>query len=151
MKCLHKLNQIGRNIVFGRSKHYFKYIISMLCIWVGPQDPGTCGASGLCDSRLNRRNCITCFLCNVMQRECWMLCTLYKGRRTETPCNKDDYFHRQLSAAKQISSHNVNFASYILITTVRLTTAEVVHHPHVCRVHKLQYILYFCSHLFPLI
>ena len=50
----------------------------------------------------------TCFLCNVMQRECWMLCTLYKGRRTETPCNKDDYFHRQLSAAKQISSHNVN-------------------------------------------
>ena len=40
-----------------------------------------------------------------------MLCTLYKGRRTETPCNKDDYFHRQLSAAKQISSHNVNFIS----------------------------------------
>ena len=36
-------------------------------------------------------------------------------------------------------------------TTVRLTTAEVVHHPHVCPIHKLQYILYFCSHLFPLI
>ena len=28
MKCLHKLNQYGWNIVFGRSKHYFKYIIS---------------------------------------------------------------------------------------------------------------------------
>ena len=27
-----------------------------------------------------------------------------------------------------------------MYTTVRLTTAEVVQHPHVCRVHNLQYI-----------
>ena len=36
-------------------------------------------------------------------------------------------------------------------TTVRLTTAEVAQHPHVCPIHKLQYILYFCSYLFHLI
>ena len=37
-------------------------------------------------------------------------------------------------------------------TTVRLTTAEVVQHPQVCPIHKkLQYILYFCNHLFHLI
>ena len=38
-----------------------------------------------------------------------------------------------------------------MFTTVRLTTAEEVQQPHVCPIHKLQYILYFCSYLFHLI
>ena len=55
------------------------------------------------------------------------------------------------SPCTQLILRTLQFAYTPFYTTVRLTTAKVVQHPHVCPVHKLQYILYFCSHPFHLI
>ena len=81
------------------------------------------------------------------------LCSHFAAGQSQVAERNSDYSE----AVKRISFSNVGPDTVSLLftspptTTVRLTTAEVAQHPHVCPVHKLQYILYFCSYLFHLI
>ena len=69
----------------------------------------------------------------------WLQYNTMRWKRSDSFLQREN--HSRIGASSKQATY----------TTVRLTTAEVAQHPHVCPVHKLQYILYFCRYLFHLI